>query len=251
MAGPRTRTSWAQALALAGALTACGGGAGLTEPPHSLPAHRSSPASAEALVLRFRETGGLAGKGGPGALPDLSLYSTGRAVAASQGKATEYRLRPEALRKLLRDARAAGLGRSHTVGSDQIADAVVLEFTMDGARTRIVQPEAQNDPAVAFRKRLDPRAWAPADQAAPAKPYAPGQVAVLAGRVADEGKARTWPLAPLGKGPQVAGGTCTLAPAAEVPSTAPGTRWRSGGGTYSVALRPLLPDEKSCPDIVR
>ncbi|WP_242901195.1 hypothetical protein [Actinomadura terrae] len=256
-------------LACASALTACDGDSG--KPPHSLaspkppsgssqstsPAPAPSPTTAspaenspaERLVLRWRETGGFAGKGGPGTLPDFSLYSTGRAVAASQGKAREYRLKPEALQRLLDEARKAGLGRSHTSGPSRVMDAIVLEFTMGQAKTKIIQPEAQSDPAVRFRERLDPRRWPAGDLASPGRPYAPARVAVLAIENPGSGTARKWPLSPLGKGEQVPGGVCTLVPADKVPASRPDVGWRSQGKTYTVHVRPLLPGESSCRDL--
>ena len=169
-------------------------------------------------------------------------------MLASEDDLVEYRLKPAALQRLLNEARAAGLNRSHTTGSDQIADAITLEFTLGQAHTKIIQPEAQSDPAVAFRKRLDPRGWPAADLAAPRKTYFPARVAVLAGETAG-GTVKNWPLSPLGKGEQAAGATCTLAPAAKVPDTRPGIIWRSQGKTYSVRLRPLLPGESTCRDL--
>ncbi|QXJ24649.1 hypothetical protein AGRA3207_006019 [Actinomadura graeca] len=264
MAGPYARLSWVVALACTSALTACDGDSRVTKPPHSLasPTASAPPSSAapstappadkdpagEHLVLRWRETGGFVGKGGPGSLPDFSLYSTGRAVVASGGDPVEYRLKPAALRRLLDEARAAGLGRSHTTGSGQVADAITLEFTFGDATTKIIQPESQSDPAVRFRERLDPRGWPAADLAAPRRSYSPARVAILAGEGAD-GTVKSWPLSPLGKGEQSAGGICTLAPAAKVPDTRPGIAWRSQGKTYSVRLRPLLPGESTCRDI--
>ncbi|GAA2122307.1 hypothetical protein [Actinomadura napierensis] len=247
------------ALACAGTLAACGDASGVAKPPHTLePGGSTAPpakdaSGAERLVLRMRETGGIAGMGGPGALPGFSLYSTGRALTAAQGaqgKVTEYRLTPAALDRLLDGARAAGLGRSHTVSAGQVPDATVLEFTMGDARTRIVQPEGRSDPAVRFRARLDPRTWPASDLASGPRPYEPSQVAVLAspGAAAD-GPVRAWPLAPLGKGTTVGVGVCTLAAPAKVPATSPGAAWRSGGKIYSVRLRPLLPDEHSCADL--
>ncbi|WP_067455208.1 hypothetical protein [Actinomadura macra] len=264
MAGPYARLSWVVALACTSTLTACDGDSGVTKPPHSLasPTASASPPSAapstappaektpagEHLVLRWRETGGIVGKGGPGTLPDFSLYSTGRAVVASAGDPVEYRLKPAALKRLLDEARAAGLGRPHTTGSGQIADAITLEFTFGRAHTKIIQPEEQSDPAVRFRDRLDPRTWPASDLAAPRKPYSPARVAVLAGE-GGGGTVKNWPLSPLGKGEPAAGATCTLAPAAKVPDTNPDIAWRSEGKTYSVRLRPLLPGESTCRDV--
>ncbi|MCP9983340.1 hypothetical protein [Actinomadura madurae] len=164
MAGPHTRSHRTPALACAAlaacaALTACGDDSGTAGPSPSSPG-ASSPAkdspAGEQLVLRRRQTGGIAGLGGPGSVPEFSLYSTGRAVVSSQGRLTEYRLKPDALRRLLDEARAAGLGRSHTVGSDRIADAIITVVGMGGATTRIIQPESQAGPEARFLKRLDP-----------------------------------------------------------------------------------------------
>lgn len=254
MAGSHTRTSLIATLACAGTVAACGGASGVEKPPHALPSTGAATHSAkdsprgEHLVLRMRRTGGIAGLGG--GLPDFSLYSTGRALVAAQGKVTEYRLKPAALDRLLDEARAAGLGRSHTVSAGHVMDANVLEFTMGDAHTKIILPEAQSDPAVRFQTRLDPARWPAADLASGARPYAPSKVAVLAseGAVAD-GPVRTWPLAPLGRGTTLPGAVCTLAAPAKVPATNPGTAWRSGGKTYTVRLRPLLPDEHTCTDL--
>ena len=230
--------------------TACGdspGDAGPTKPSSASSPAKDTPAQ-ESLVLRWRTTGGIAGIGGPGSVPDFSLYSTGRAVAASHGGLTEYHLKPDALRRLLAEARAAGLDRAHTVGSDRIADAIITVVTLGGATTRIVQPESQTAPEARFLKKLDPSGWPASDQSARPKPYTPKKTAVLAGETA-AGPAKEWPLHPLGDGVRVAGAVCTLAPPAKVPATKPGTTWRSEGKTYSVRLRPLLPTESSCRDL--
>ncbi|MFG2090115.1 hypothetical protein [Spirillospora sp. NPDC048824] len=262
MAGPYTRTRRAPllactALAACMALTACGDDSGTAGPPPPSPAPTSSSSPAkepagEQLVLRWRKTGGIAGIGGPGSVPDFSLYSSGRAVAASEGARgglTEYRLKPEALQRLLDGARAAGFGRSHTVGSDRIADAIITVVTMGEAKTRIIQPESQAGAESAFLKRLDPAGWPASDQAAPPEPYTPGRTAVLAGETLGTGTVKEWPLGPLGDGVEAAGGICTLVPSGKVPETRPGIAWRSGGKTYSVRLRPLLPGESSCRDL--
>src|SRR5690606_5046288 len=136
------------------ALAACGGGPGTSGPPASAPsASTASPSPSgepegERLVLRWRRTGGVAGVGGPGSVPGCPLCSSGRALPASEQRdspppakwLTGYRLRPAALRRLLDGARAAGFGRSHTVGSDQIADAFITVVSMGGATTRIIEP---------------------------------------------------------------------------------------------------------------
>ncbi|XRQ04214.1 hypothetical protein ACN3XK_47695 [Actinomadura welshii] len=271
MAGPYTGSRRVPALACTAlaacaALTACGGGSDTSEAPPSPPASPSpdstSPSAEPAgdgLVLRLRRTGGIAGIGGPGSVPEFSLYSSGVAIAASEQpdsrppdkEMTRYRLKPEALQRLLDGARAAGFGRSHTVGSDQIADAIVTVVTLGDATTRIVEPGMATSAESAFLKRLDPDGWSADDQAAPPRPYTPERTAVIAGEITGNGDARPWPLGPLGDGVRAAGGICTLAPSAKVPGTRPGDPWRSEGKTYSVRLRPLLPGESSCRDIGR
>ncbi|TDE38743.1 hypothetical protein [Actinomadura sp. 6K520] len=243
------------------ALTSCGGSETSGPPPPSATptASRSAPGEpvGERLVLRWRKTGGIAGIGGPGSLPEFSLYSSGRAIAAAERpgsrppdrELTQYRLKPRALRRLLDGARAAGFDRSHTVGSDQIADAVVTVVTMGDATTRIIEPGWPGSGEAMFLKHLDPDGWPADDQAAPPGPYTPERTAVLAGEITGGGTARPWPLGPLGDGVRAAGGICTLAPSAKVPETRPGTAWRSEGTTYSVRLRPLLPGESSCGDL--
>lgn len=258
MAGPHTRSRRVPALACAAltagaALAACGDGSGTAEPSSPVPAPSSSSSggapAGENLVLRWRRTGGIAGLGGPGSLPDFSLYSTGRAVASGQGGPTEYRLSPEAMRRLLDGARAAGLTRSHSVGPGGVADAITIVVTLDGATTRIVQPETQSGPEGRFLRRLDPAAWPASDLVGKPAPYKPEKTAVLAGPATGSTTVKAWPLEPLGGGVPVAGSICTVAPAAKVPATNPDTAWRSGGQTYSVRLRPLLPAESSCQDV--
>ncbi|WP_433467695.1 hypothetical protein [Spirillospora sp. CA-128828] len=246
----------------AAALTACGDDSGTAAPASPAPttSTTSSPPkdspTGEKLVLRWRKTGGIAGLGRPGSLPEFSLYSTGRAVAASQntasrnpqGKPTEYRLKPDAVRRLLDEARAAGLGRSHTVGSGQVADAITTVVTVGDATTRVVQPESQAGPEARFLKRLDPAAWSASDQAAKPRPYTPAKTAVLAGP-ATGGTVKNWPLEPLGKGSQVGAAICTVAQPKKIPATGGDVAWRSEGKTYSVRLRPFLPGESSCQDL--
>ena len=110
-----------------------------------------------------------------------------------------------------------------------------------------------------FWKRLRPEGWAPGDQATPARGYRAERVAVLSGesRAVDVRRVSDWPLSrPLGRGEQAAGGVCTVLTGRDrdtvvdhVSTASPGHRWRSGGKVYSVRLRPLLPEERTCRDI--
>ncbi|MBO2450311.1 hypothetical protein J4573_24635 [Actinomadura barringtoniae] len=267
----------ATVLMSAGALTACGGTDDAKAPAKTVsptPA-ASAPASTGAatspptdpgplasgrLLLRWRMTGGFAGVGNPGSLPEFSLYGDGRAVAAGKngGKPMEYRLKPDALARLMNEAKAAGLDHSQTIGPENIADAMILQITMGDAKTRVIQPESQSTPITQFWKKLEPAAWPKTDQAAPARTYEPAKVALLAGQTGGtEGEnTRPFTLVPLGRGEQASGGMCTVVSgdkakeALKLSSAAkPTTQWRNEGKVYSLRFRPLLPDEKTCADV--
>lgn len=256
----------AAAIAAAVALVACGGqGPGRAD--SAAPGSGAVQGRDDALMLRWRMTGGIAGLGGPGTVPDFSLYGDGRALVKRTSRSAyvplrEHRLKPAALRRLLAEARAAGLDRSRTYGSQEpVADAMTLVITMGGATTRVVQPESQRGPAVGFWKKLDPRGWPDSDLAAPPRAYRPERVAVIAGRVrgANGQKITRWPVdRPLGGGERAAGGSCSVYTGARRDAavkhvTTAGARhlWSSGDGMYSVRLRPMLPDERTCQDVAR
>ncbi|MFI0452623.1 hypothetical protein [Actinomadura sp. 6N118] len=234
-------------------------------PATSAPASEAPSAGpSDRLLLRWRMTGGFAGLGGPGSIPEFSLYADGRAYAIQKGDVdspvdslAKFQLRSDALTRLLRDARAAGLERSRTAGSEDVADAQIVEITMGSARTRVIQPESQPaDPAVRMWKRLQPYAWPTADQQGSHRPYLPLQVAVLAGETTSSGKTiKPWPLAPLAQGERAAGAICKVVThldsttARELAQS--NVVWLSQGKTYAVRLRPLLPNEHTCRDVAR
>ncbi|MCO6007699.1 hypothetical protein NE236_22225 [Actinoallomurus purpureus] len=221
--------------------------------PTGSPAPSSSPVTSDTgLVLRTRTSGGIAGLGGPGSLPDFSLYGDGRAIAGS-GALTEYRLTPKALRRLTSEAMAAGLATPRTVVDPQMADAMytVITFVAGGRprTTRLVQP-TRDAQVAAFLSRLEPAKWPSTDLAAGPRPYRPSAVAALAVPGSAAG-GRRWPFAPLGSGPQVGTRTCTLltgadARRAERLTSGRWSDWTDHGRSYRVTLRPLLPDEADC-----
>ncbi|MEU5881943.1 hypothetical protein [Spirillospora sp. NPDC047279] len=223
-----------------------------TAAPRDLPA-------AGTLVLRWRMTGGFAGVGGPGTVPEFSLYGDGRAIARDGARLNEYRLTRDGVRRLTAEAEAAGLDRPRTIGPEDVADAMILEITLNGVRTRVVQPEGQTTPVTRFWKRLDPEGWPPAERRGPDGPYRPLTVAVIAGEATTGGEVRTWPFKrALGGGEPAAGGICSVLSGADgrkaegmAASAEPGVRWRDHGRTYSVRFRPLLPDESTCADVAR
>ncbi|MBC6459292.1 hypothetical protein [Actinomadura sp. HBU206391] len=238
-----------------------------TSSPAGAPAaDGAAPRFADQLVLRWRLTGGLAGRGAPSTPPDFSLYGDGRAIAADRETAPalrEYRLTPVAHERLLQDARAIGLDRPRRLDQPGVADAFTLSISFGRAETHVVVAgSGESDPAVRFaRERLDPRRWAEGDQRGAARPYEPERLALLASEVhpADgQRSAARWPLGPIGRGVPAAGARCAVvsgpdvAAATRLSRTArPGTRWLSGGRTYVIRLRPLLPDERTCADLAR
>lgn len=269
--------SIAPILISAGVLTGCGSiwddeeACALSDPdcstwtpaPATSAAKDPSTGPADRLLVRWRMTGGFAGLGGPGSIPEFSLYADGRAFATKTGDVVspidslaEFQLTPDGLKRLLREARVAGLERSRTAGSEEVADAQILEITMGSARTRVIQPGSlPTDPAVRMWKRFQPYAWPAADQQGTHHSYTPLQVAVLAGETTSSGKTvKPWPLAPLGQGEKAAGGICKVV---DTPDSHTARKlqgdvvWLSQGKTYSVRFRPLLPDERTCKDVAR
>jgi hypothetical protein len=223
----------------------------------------------ERLLLRGQISGGIGGRGGPGALPDFSLYADGSAIMAKGGfghpdPMTEFRLTPAAVQRLIDSAYAAGLNRSRTVDRANVADATYLSlrFTVGGrtASTRIIQVETENDPAERFwNERIHPEGadigFPKTDLARDPAPYRPARLAVLASESDQSTGTRPgeWPLTPLNRGVRVGGWLCTLLTGPDVARAtkllapaAPGTRWRSDSRTYLLQPRPLLPDESNC-----
>jgi hypothetical protein len=215
--------------------------------------------AADALVLRTMTTGGIAGLGGPGTMPDFSLYGDGRAITGGEHP-TEYHLTARALRRLVADAAKAGLATPRTADNPRIADATykVITFVTGGRprTTKIIQEGGRaDDPAARFLPRLVPSSWPRGDQSTGARPYRPARVAVLAIPAPDaDATAPKWPLGPLVAGTPVGGRTCTVLTGRDVAraervTTTP--QWRDHGRTYRVTLRPLLPDERDCAALTR
>src|SRR4051812_1818442 len=115
---------WAVSTAFAGIALLVSGCAGNSRAAVDRPAPASSSAGADAgLVLRTTTSGGFAGFGGPGSIPDFSLYGDGRAIVRSPAL-TEYRLTPRALKRLVTAALDAGLATPRTVDDPKVADAM-------------------------------------------------------------------------------------------------------------------------------
>lgn len=215
--------------------------------------------AADALVLRTMTSGGIAGLGGPGTMPDFSLYGDGRAITGG-AHPMEYHLTPQALQRLVSDASKAGLATPRTADNPNVADAMykVITFVTGGrARTtKVIQGGGRaDDPAAKFLPRLVPASWPRGDQSADPKPYHPARVAVLAASSPSTGgTAPKWPLKPLASGARVGMRTCTVLTGGDVAKAqrlAARPQWRDHGKMFRVSVRPLLPDERDCTTLAR
>jgi hypothetical protein len=226
------------------------------------------PPSGGALALRVEQLGGGPVPAGEISLPRYALYGDGTLIAADGVDgglpvAKTFHLTHEAFLRLYDRAASAGLAQPHDYDV-QAPDAPVLVITLvtstGRARTRITAPDPEASGAAGAAVRSV--AFAPADltdqdMTGPPVRYAPSHVAVNAGFGEAGVRVGTpaWPLHDLGDGASVNGGRCVTygSPLDQVidlgrhgPS---GGRWASGGATYQVFFRPLLPDENGCADL--
>lgn len=222
------------------------------------------PGAAGALVLRTMTSGGIAGLGGPGSMPDFSLYGDGRAIVRSP-RLTEYHLTAGAYRRLISAAYDAGLATPRTVDDRNISDAMykVITFVAGGRAhtSKIIQYGDKAAGTQDFLKRLDPARWPAADVTGPARTYRPTHVAVLAHPAEDTGTATpgtpapTWPLGSLESATRVGTQMCTTLGGADAATAqriaTRDTLWRYHGRSYRVTIRPLLPDETGCAALTR
>ncbi|MEI4273430.1 hypothetical protein TEK04_17045 [Klenkia sp. LSe6-5] len=262
------------------ALAACGQPAGSSGAP--APSGVGLPAADDALVLRVEQVGGFTVAGAElSRLPSVSVYADGRVLSPAPVAAIYpapawpavqlTRVDDAELADLLQAALDAGVTDTADLGTGGLADAtttVVTVTTAEGTSRREVYAlrEAQGAPSltaeqVAARQelaglvdRLDEvvatsgELWSPTAVAALASTYTADPV-VTAEPVA-------WPGPELPGEPVGAGFGCTVATgdlAAAVVAAAQratsATPWVDGDATWSVAFRPLLPDEGGCADL--
>ena len=268
-------------------LTACArpGGTGTGTGPSG--AASSPPAEGNTLVLRVERVGGLAGpEQMPGGLPLVSVYADGRRIAEGPQIAIYpppalpsvqvQQLDRATVDRLLTRADAAGIRPGLDLGQPAVADAPTTRITVvtgAGARTLEVVGLTEASPD-------DPR-LTPAQRAARATvaafvqevtdvaggtpeghPYRPATLAVLvrpyvapSDGLPELPRPIDWPGPALPGTPLGATGCVPVSGAdtgavldAAADATAI-TPWRSGGKTWSVRFRPLLPDENGCADL--
>jgi hypothetical protein len=249
----------------------------------------SAPAGADALVLRIDRVGGLmAPEQMPGKLPLVSVYADGRLISQGPQIAIYpppalpnlqvQRLDRATVDGLLAKADAAGIRPGLDVGSPTVADAPTTRITVladGGARTLEVvglTEAAAQDPRLTPAQR-DARAKVakfvqdvtdlPVAAGTPkGQTYRPQSLAALAhpyvrpsDGLPEQPRPVDWPGPALPGTPLGTAGCVTVsgADAAKVLQAAAGataiTPWQSGGRSWSIRFRPLLPDESGCADL--
>lgn len=238
------------------------------------------------MVLRIDQSGGFVT---PAVmltrLPTVTVYGDGRMITEGPtvlvypGPALPNiqvtKLDAEQVKQVVERARAAGVGSAGDLGSPQVADVPETQFTLRGAvGVEETTVEGLNAPGTgltaeqqAAREKLrDFAAWVPdlaLEAGAETQPYRPTAVAAVAEPwvANDEAGKQTevaWP------GPDLPGtpvGTtgvgCVTVTGDQVPrlldaaaKATAATPWTSGGKRWTVALRPLLPDETDCGDLL-
>lgn len=243
------------------------------------------PTDGDALVLRVTVSGGFAPAGAtdPAPLPVVSVYRDGRVL--SQGPQIAIfpppawpnvqvnRVDEATLTELVQAAQDAGVTGTADLGDPSIADARTTSITLAtaaGTSTRDVYAltEATGDPGLTDEQTTARQQLAGlVDRLTGLSgteslgSYTPTAVAAFAGPAptADPSTPRqpvVWPGPPLPGEPTATGLACTVATGEQATTVVAAaqqadtqTPWTDGGTTWSVLLRPLLPDETGCADL--
>ncbi|WP_410660843.1 hypothetical protein [Amycolatopsis sp. lyj-112] len=238
-------------------LTACG--------PDTPP-----PTDPGTLVLRTKTYVGMPSPK-PAVLPEFSLYGGGRLLVPGEPEGTlqvvsTKRLDDRAVRNVYAAAHGADLDRDEFVPNDDVLDGFLLVFTLYGGEGRRHQVRAAT-PTSEYGGRLEELADFQDDLAEVAKEaeavpehYRPTRMAAIAwasSTYPKETDVRPWPFASFAGTQSVDGGRCVVVEGDALRqaenlarSAVPTTRWRTAETTWRVVFRPLLPDEKSCEDLV-
>jgi hypothetical protein len=195
----------------------------------------------------------------------------------------QRRLSRAGIRRVLLGGRDAGLEAGADYGQVVVPDAPVTTFTLVSAgRRRVVrtvglslEPSAGTGSLTsrqsaarrrlrAFESRLlNPDRWLADVTTEPTSAYRGSALAAFAapaealGSVATAAR-RSWPLGDLASaGVARAAGRCQVVRGRDLVAVLSSVRgasnqmlWRSGGAWYHVQLRPLLPDERNCADVL-
>lgn len=276
----RTRRAlWAGAVAAVVAVSGCAG---------SNP--RVAPVSAgDDMVIELSVGGGLAPPAVrvSDSLPRVWIGGDGRylrqsaegAAAAALPTLEERRISQDALAGLVEQARSAGLlAENPDYGTPLITDAMVTRVVIvsGGARHEVLVSAlgypnpGLDDTAMAARAKLSHFVDAlqhPERIAGTGAPetYQPKEIAVFVLEATDSSADKdpaTWPLGDLSTAGDptdwpAGSARCLVVSGGEVTAVADAaagagrfTPWQSGNGLWDIGLRPLLPDEHSCTDVV-
>ncbi|WP_051173867.1 hypothetical protein [Amycolatopsis orientalis] len=233
-------------------VAACGGG----PPPPSDPG---------TLLLRAKTHVGMPSPK-PALLPEFSLYGGGRLLVPGESEGAlqvvrEKHLDDEAARSVYDAAYDADLDRDEYVPNDVI-DGYLLVFTLYGGhQVRASTPEAESggrlEELADFREDLAEVAKGATEVAGTYRPTRLAAIAWASSQNPESSDVRPWPFASFTGTRHVDGGLCVVVEGEAVReaeklarSATVGTRWRTAETTWLVVFRPLLPDEKSCADLV-
>jgi len=280
-----TRSALAAVLVLGLAACAERGAAGGPSAPSSAPT-TSEAAAADGLVLRVEHVGGFVSPSVTAArLPLVSVYADGRVItegpvpAIYPGPALPNvqvaEIDAAAVQDLVDRALAAGVAETTDLGTPPVADAPSTRFTLvttGGTHEREVYALFETPGGSGLtpgqeeaRGRLsDLQTWLLDAAGAATTSYAPESVAAVVTPWTDPEDGLSQPELPW-PGPGLPGEstggppdvTCVTATGADAQSVLAAARdgnaatpWVTGDGVrWSVALRPLLPDETGCADL--
>lgn len=247
--------SWTALLCGALLLTACHSDSARPDPP-------TDPHSAILIVDRDRS---MAAPAEQHALPELVLLGDGTAVTRGSTDGVlltgdRRTLTADEQAELYRRADAAGLFADRDFPAD-VTDAAVLTVRITAGRTAyrttVVQPTPDDN---GVRGRIIRFADAAVRAGAPAGPYRPTRAVVVVVAAGDDtSDVRPWPLpVPLSQLPGAPHRPCWLVPDRALPrmlelarSARAQTRWLVEGQRVALLVRPILPHEHSCADLIR
>lgn len=191
----------------------------------------------------------------------------------------ERRIPVAALAGLLTDARTAGLLEENPdYGNPRIADAMVTQVVVvtAGKRHAVLIPAlgypnpGLSDQAVAARARLSefldtlehPERIADVSEPSPYSPTALAVYVLNTASASPQAPPATWPLGALGDAGAPTdwpdrSARCLVVTGSDVESVLSAAAgkdrfapWRAPDGLWNIAIRPLLPDEHSCADVI-
>jgi hypothetical protein len=282
-----TRLGLAAASVLLG-VSACGGTRNPAAVPGPTD---TAAVAGDGLVIRVEHTGGLVPAAElAGRLPLVSVYGDGRVImegpvltiypAPALPNLQQLTVAPAEVARLARRALDAGVGSATDFGRPSVTDLPDTRFTVTtgtGVRQSTVYAldtgpagpdlgltDAQRDARRKLTDLLDELLDPPAKLAEPG-PYPVSSLAAVATAyrppdpsILPAPPPVAWPGPPLPGDPVGADVGCVsvTGDAAKAVLTATAvansaTPWTSGGATWNVRFRPLLPDETACVDLTR